>query len=106
MNDTAAGMLALDDQACLCFVISMKGKRASLAVKCVGDGEGIFHDSSLSLVDYNVNDFIVAEDKVFIYPIGSSTGGHPNATIATVQASKLCSSIFKVFCHNLNFCFV
>lgn len=43
VNDTAARMLALDDQARLCFVVSVKGQRASFAVKRVGDCVGVSH---------------------------------------------------------------
>ena len=43
VNDTAAGMLSLDDQAGLCLIVSVKGKRASLAVNCVGDCVSVLH---------------------------------------------------------------
>lgn len=43
VNDTATGMLGLDDQAGLRLIVSVKGKRASLAVKRVGDCVSVSH---------------------------------------------------------------
>lgn len=43
VNDTATGMLGLDDQAGLCLIVSVKGQRAGFAVNCVGDCVSVLH---------------------------------------------------------------